>query len=393
MKTRQLLLYTFGGIILSGCVDEYRLPKDIDDLYKQELVIEGSILPNSESVFYVTRTIPLNSTQERDNIVNAEIAIVGQNGYESETAEFIEDAKYIIKTEKLSNNTLYAVRVIVDGETYQSSFQSLLDSPDIDSISWKEQQESISIHVSTHNDNKVTRCYMWTYEEDWEFHAEIDITDGSNQPFIFNSEMYPMKDNKNLYYYCWGHQNSSMFYIYNTEDLKENTVKEKELLDIKMNDIRISYIYSILVKQWSITSEAYEYYRLMKLYTEESNGIFTPMPSDVRGNLTCISNPQNSVRGFITASNVKEKRLFVYSSDFKLNHSEYENCEWQFPDKDNPQWKQNWESLIDNMGYVALSESTELDENSILFSKECADCRKTKGASKQRPDFWPNNHE
>lgn len=244
MKTRQLLLYTFGGIILSGCVDEYRLPKDIDDLYKQELVIEGCILPNSESVFYVTRTIPLNSTQERDNIVNAEIAIVGQNGYESETAEYIEDAKYIIKTEKLSNNTLYAVRVIVDGETYQSSFQSLLDSPDIDSISWKEQQESISIHVSTHNDNKVTRCYMWTYEEDWEFHAEIDIKDGSNQPFIYNSELYPMKDNKNLYYYCWGHQNSSLLYIYNTEDLIENTVKEKELLEIKMDDIRISYIYS-----------------------------------------------------------------------------------------------------------------------------------------------------
>lgn len=117
-----------------------------------------------------------------------------------------------------------------------------------------------------------------------------------------------------------------------------------------MNDIRISYIYALLVKQWSISEEAYEYYRLMKLYTEESSGLFAPMPSDVRGNLTCISNPDKGVRGFVIASNVKEKRAFVYASDFKENTSYDFGSLWNFhrnSRRNHTRWSSHqWKRLV-----------------------------------------------
>ena len=392
MKTTHLFVLFILEFVFLSCVDEYDLPKDIDSIYKQELVIEGRILSGEESVFYVTRTIPLTSSMKSDNVTNALITIIGQNGYESQPAEFIEDAKYALKTEELNSNTLYAVRIVVDGEIYQSNFQPLLNSPDIDEVTWKEYEGGISLYVSTHNDNENTRCYMWTYEEDWEFHAEMDIKNTTAIP-LYNEKFYPMEGRNNPYYYCWGKQHSSLLYIYSTEDLSGNFVRDKELIKIPIDDVRISYIYSMLVKQWVITSEAYEYYRLMKLYTAESNGLFTPMPSDVRGNIVCTSTPEKKVRGFVIASDIKQKRIFIYSADLKLNKSEYTNCLVQIPDLNNKYWKEGWYNLINTAGFVALTMDGSLTEGSMLYSGECVDCRKTKGASKERPDFWPNDHQ
>lgn len=34
-----------------------------------------------------------------------------------------------------------------------------------------------------------------------------------------------------------------------------------------------------------------------------------------------------------------------------------------------------------------------IDLNSTMYSSNCVDCRTVYGATKKRPDFWPNNHE
>jgi len=33
------------------------------------------------------------------------------------------------------------------------------------------------------------------------------------------------------------------------------------------------------------------------------------------------------------------------------------------------------------------------DRNALIYNWFCVDCRRMKGATKKRPDFWPNNHE
>ena len=49
---------------------------------------------------------------------------------------------------------------------------------------------------------------------------------------------------------------------------------------------------------------------------------------------------------------------------------------------------------INKNGAVVFTEYGLMDETSSLkYRKECVDCRQTAGATKKRPDFWPNNHE
>lgn len=390
---KKTIIYSIALMLFASCINEYKIPDTVSESYKEELVIQGRILSGDNSAIYISRTSPFGSKEQLEQFIpNAEVRIISQKGYESEPAIYNEQQRqYTLNTAELPQGDHYAVKVILDGETYQSEFQPLQDSPEIDSITYKESEDGISIHVTTFNTEDGGRGYMWTYEEDWEFHADIDFADPTGK-FLYNKDKYPVEVNKNPYYYCWGNQKSSNIMIYSTENLKENTVKEHELLRIPIEDIRISYVYSILVKQWVLSNDAYRYFRTMKSYTEEAGSLFAPLPSEIVGNMKCTSNPNIKVKGYVIAANVVEKRVFIHESDFKSIHSEYENCSWQ-SNANWLNWEKAWQDMLNNGTVVIYTSSGKLDNNSILYRKPCFDCMQTKGATKKRPDFWPNNHE
>ena len=385
-----LLLVPF----ISSCVEEFKVSRTITETYDGEMVIHGRILAGEESVFHLSRTVPFSSDDPYPIIRDAQVSIIGENGFRSELATYeAESNGYIIDTKDLKNDTQYAVEVSIDGEMYRSQFQPLKVSPPIDELTYQENGDNISIHVNTHDENDASRFYMWSYEEDWEFHAEIDFIRVNGMVPIYNKEVhYPLvQQNVNPYYYCWMSNFSRNIHLYSTDNLQENSVKNAKLLEIPMDDIRISFIYSILVKQWSMSDAAYNYYKTLKLYTEESGGLFTPMPTEITGNVYCVSNPDKKARGYVMASTVESKRLFVYASDFTKATPTYENCYMQRGD--GPMGTMGWGRLIDDHGYIALSPYGMINSESLLYSYECVNCLETKGATKKRPIFWPNNHE
>ena len=410
-RTITLLPLSFLLIILASCVEEYLVPRARTQTYESKLVIQGQILSGDKSIIYLNNTVPFGQVERPEAILNAEVTVIGQNGYESEKAEFdIENDRYVIPTYDLADDTQYAVKVVLDGETYQSEYQPLLSAKTIDNFRYHESPDGISFYVSSHGDEDDSPYYMWTYEEDWEFHADMDMSAPTLLKWSYKKDFYPgiVTNKSNPYYYCWKHNESSLIHIYDSGTLDENVSKDYKLLDIKPDDIRISYIYSILLKQGSLSKESYEYFRLQKLYTEQSAGLFTPMPGEIISNMKCISNPDKKVYGYVVVSNIATKRIFVYASDFTLFGPEYSNChpgygsEQKDPEKIGT-WKGLWWTEVKDpdVRSVILNDKEVFEWNykellghqSILYPKECVDCRTYHGATKKRPDFWPNNHE
>ena len=398
MKNIKIALVTLT-LLITSCIEEYKI-QEMVPFESPDIVIQGRIASGSESVFYLSKTQPIGSEETPESILNAEITIVGQNGYESPKATFdIEEDCYIINTQDLPDNTLYAVLIKAEGETYQSEFQELFITPSIESVSYKEREDGISIHVTSYGDEGNSPYYLWAYEEDWEFHAPDNINGLKGIP-VYSKEFYDLpfldENGNNPYLYCWGHNSSKHINIYNTTILTENTAKEVELFRIPIDDVRISYIYSILVKQYSLSPEGYQYYSLIKKYSEESSGLFTPIPGEVKGNISCISNPDIKVLGYVLASTCQTKRVFIYESDFKQICSEYDSgCI-------SAGWGDDFFNLnkIYTEGVIAMTYNGELSPflnpnltETIFYTRECIDCRVVKGSTKKRPDFWPNNHE
>ena len=392
---KRLLYPLMICLVFAACVEEYKIPESRTTAYDAELVIQGRILAGDKSIIYITQTQPLNSKEEPESVLNAQVTIIGQNGYESELAEFdIEQNCYTIDTQELPSNTLYAVQVKIEGEIYQSEFQSIQYTPEIDEVSYKEKTDGISIHITTYGDEKASRFYMWTYEEDWEFHADINMLALSGIP-LYSDKFYQFENRyDNPYYYCWIHNSSKNIHLYSTLELQENTAKNVELLQIPIDDIRISYIYSILVKQWGLSENAYNYYRTIELYSEESAGLFTPIPTDVLGNVSCISNPEKRVRGYVLASQTTTKRIFIYESNFKELTSEYSTCTIQYPPvPPTPGWTNSWDYQMRTYGAVIYTKYGKINMDAVKYSKDCVDCRTVEGATKKRPDFWPTDHK
>ena len=392
-----VLLFILSMTILS-CIDEYEIPQTASVKYEAEIMIAGHILAGDISEFYLSYTTPLNSEEEAPDILNAKVHIIGKNGYRSEVAEFdIEENCYVVDTRTLENNTHYAVEVTVDGDTFQSDFQPLLTSPEIDEVTWQENENSVSIFVTTMAEKDEPRNYMWTFEEDWEIHAEVDMRGYESIKPIYNKEHYPdLTETRNPYYYGWMHDESQNILLQSTSHLSENVISDVKLHEIGIEDIRISYIYSILVKQWSLSDEAYNYYATLKRYTEESESLFTPVLSDYQGNIFCQSNPDKRAHGYVLASSVTTKRIFIYEEDFKHLRSKYSNplCitknrvdnidEFVAITSSYP-WKSPWVIMAKNANWY--------DPEALIYNWVCVDCRHTTGATKKRPDFWPNNHE
>jgi hypothetical protein len=65
-------------------------------------------------------------------------------------------------------------------------------------------------------------------------------------------------------------------------------------------------------------------------------------------------------------------------------------------------WRNAWTKEANTNGafiYITSSEDftflpdMELNQHAVFYPATCMDCRQTYGATKKRPDFWPNNHE
>ena len=131
MKYIASLLITLS-FLFSSCVEEYKLPSKVVNEYESEIVIQGRILAGEESIIYVSYTTPFNQDTPAPIVRNAQVTVVGQNGFRSELAKYEpENNCYVVDTRSLSTETQYAIEVKLDSETYQSEYLSLMDTPDI----------------------------------------------------------------------------------------------------------------------------------------------------------------------------------------------------------------------------------------------------------------------
>lgn len=299
---RNTLILLVISVFFFSCIEEYTIPKEGTLTMASDIVIQGRILSGDKSIVYIARTQPLNSKEENESVPNAQVTIIGQNGYETSSGKFDDQQQaYQIETKDLPNNTHYAIKVELDGETYQSRFQPIYDTPEIENITYKEHEDGISIHVSTSNTDSGAKGYMWSYEEDWEFHADFNMASVNDGIVLYNESIYQIEGTKNPYYYCWQNQ--------------------------------------------------------------------------------------------------KSNNIFIYEEKFELIHSQYEpECIWKAPTESNSH-QYEWDQLI-KQGAIAITTNGSYSKfknpdflKSILYSKECVDCRAVEGATKKRPDFWPNNHE
>jgi len=392
MNSKVLFCLLNLALLTNSCISEFNAKLPLND--KQILFVDGNIMENSEVIFNLSKSFSMDSLtipQESVNI-NAILTMIGGNGYESAPAINLGRGKYLLYVGELDDNVEYGIRIEYDGDTYQSSLSKPIFTPEIDSVSWiqPEPYGDVFFRVSTHDNSNEAKFFIWNYAEDWEFIASQETT-LFYEPLI--NSYYFIEPAP--YYYCWRSFESNTFLIGSTESLRENRVVNKPLYRCDPVDLRFSVLYSVIVSQKAISKGAYDYYLNKIQLNEEMGGLFTPQPSELNGNISCISDPSKKAMGYIEITkNATQKRIFLYPN--QITRGYYKSCDAISADSVLSILNELEITYADFYGMGYRPSGMNIDSRTRLplewASVYCTDCI-ANGGTKNKPDFWPNDHE
>jgi hypothetical protein len=349
--------------LLCGCITEYRAT-GIDEL-SDILVVEG-VITDDESVITLSRSVFLTEETSQVPVDNAKVYLECDDGTLFHSEPPNRDywlVRYVIKNGQLDLNRKYQLKIEIGEHKYSSDFSHPINTPEIDSVFWvkRGRGQPVMIYVSTRvPDNKIL-YYRWSYREDWEIHSELQMED------------YP--------YYCWNKENSRDILIGSAERTIFGQMTGK-ITEMPPTSRRLSVLYRIDVKQNAISKRAYDYFANIKKNAEQTGSIFAPVPSELRGNIVCATDPDRPVIGYVDVSMTTQKRRYIKRSD-----NVYELPHWECDLIPGDSLMVEGEIPSTYVQFVP-SDPTMLDpllENMYVHIK-CVDC--TQHGTELKPDDW-----
>ena len=237
----------------------------------------------------------------RHHETNAQVAVESDANTNYSLSE-IKPGTYSAAPLNLDNSHKYRLRIkTTDGKEYLSDFLAVKNTPPIDSVGFKAQTDGVHIYVNAHDDASATRYYRWEYSEDWEFHSWYESFWTGYRP----------RTKEEYRYNCYASDTTAAIIVANSTKLTKDVIYQAPIAAIPSYSEKIETKYSILVKQYSLTADAYNFWANLQKNTGRLGSIFDAQPSANETNYHCISNPNELVVGYLSVGNVTTKRVFI----------------------------------------------------------------------------------
>jgi hypothetical protein len=295
------------GLILSfvACKEAYN-PK-ATSFNNNFLVVDGFINTGGDStIIKLSRTVTLANKKTINPETGATISVETSSG---EGISLFEKEKgvYYIPYLSFGLNKKYRLKIKTkSGGNYLSDFVEPTVSPQIDSVNYQIKPNGLQLYVNTGDANNKTHYYRWEYEESWIFYAMY------SSGYIWrNGPKTEERKPNEFIYQCWGNSNSSPILTGSTVKLDKDVIYLSPLTLVPSNSEKLTEKYSILVKQYALTKEAYDFWEILKKNTESLGSIFDVLPSELTGNIHSVNNTAEPVIGYISAGSMQQQRIFI----------------------------------------------------------------------------------
>jgi len=292
-------------LALGGCKRAYEPAVFRSD--NNYLVVDGfiNIAPGAVSSFILSRTTNVGDSATINHAeLHAAMSIRGARGSSYTLAEK-GNGVYSSAPISLDNSDQYKVFIQTsDGDTYESDLAPCKQNPPIDSITWK-LDNSVTVYVNTHDPTGQAVYYRWSYEDTWEYHSQLTT------PWIVIGGIITGSDSSNQTTICWQSNHTSEVLLGTTAALSQDIIYQQPVKIIPHDDERIDYKYSILVKQYALTQEAYNYWQIIQKNTQQTGTLFDLLPSQLEGNIHSLKFSGEPVIGYISATVEQQKRIFI----------------------------------------------------------------------------------
>ena len=280
-------------------------------------------------------------------------------------------------------------RLVIENSkgTYVSAWAKALPPGQIDSLSFaiSPDRSTMSICVSTHTGGTDPSFYRWKVDETWEYHAETPAAYKYNYTGGLDGDVVPLPYEESTFR-GWMNGARPEIMTASTEDLSEDRLVNHQLYTLSNRDVRISAVYQPIVTQMRITEDAYRYWEQMNRNGQDVGGLFSPEPSELRGNVSNLDDPKELVLGYVGVMRVTRADMFVENAYIRFYRSP--STPARVLDTLN-----NAVDYLD--AYLQGKRPTYEIYNDVgnwigyeWWPIQCVDCR-LKGGTTTRPPRWP----
>lgn len=311
MRTARLPIYVFILLLLISpmirCKQAYEPPAVKTG--NNFLVVDGFINTSANAItsFRLARTRNLgDSVTVGIPELHARVSIVGPNGIVYPLSDKADTGAYASTPLNLDNTQRYSIAITTsDGRKYSSDAIPCKQTPPIDSVYWR-QPGDLTIYVDAHDPAGNTHFYRYDYTETWEHDAKLTT------PYaVVNGMIIVVTDPRNQVDRCWSTAPSTNILVATSSALSQDIISSFPLTTLSRGDDKAKIRYSILVRQYAITQDAYNYWLLFQKTSQGLGTLFDLQPTQLTGNIHCLSNPAEPVIGFLSAGSVQQQRIFV----------------------------------------------------------------------------------
>ncbi|RMA64558.1 DUF4249 domain-containing protein [Ulvibacter antarcticus] len=398
MKKTQILqvILSFFLLLQIGCTEPFEI-ETID--FENVLVVEATITNESRhQQVKVSRTSTLeNPGGQVEN--NAEVWIEANNGDMYQFSQDPETGDYI-------SNTVFAVEANVeytlkinssDGLNYTSEAVILPETVAIENVYpeviTKDGVEGVQVFVDAFDATGNAKYFRYEYIETYKIVAPnptsfiAEIINYNSQSETFDVQLTPREPE----IVCYSTEFSTGIRQTATNELDENRVERFPVRFLDKNNAVLRERYSILVKQFVQSVEAYTFYKIINELGNVESLLSQGQPGYVSGNITSVGNPNEKVLGFFEAASVSMQRIYFNHEDLGLPVPPY------FIDCNVIEIDYNDNTTLDNdpnereilkthIQYFDYQVIFAFHPNYLIVQPECSLC--TYFSSNVRPDFW-----
>ncbi len=380
--------------LFNSCIEPFEAENiAFDDL----LVVEARITnENKKHLIKLSRTFDIgseNNTPEKEAIVS--IIDNVQNVYnftEIRDGVYKSDISFEAEADK---NYVLNIKTKNNGE-FSSSSESITGFSEIEDVRYNVEknnvnEEVVQISVNSKSDENNAQYYSFEYEETYKLVApywsafELDLSEYPPEGILLKSDQGGQV--------CYKTDISNEIIQSETESLSEEDLRDFIVRSIPTTSSIIAHRYSILLKQYVQSFEAYTFYNTLKKFSESEDVFSENQVGFIQGNITPKNNDKDQVIGFFEVASVSEKRIFFNVEDLNItNINVYPvECRILAPSLFGP-FNPNIRPLLDalNNGFQ-FYEGNNSPSNAepgpyYVVNDSCADCRFI--GEEEKPDFW-----
>lgn len=306
---KTFFIFVFTGVLAYAC----REPFDPSITAKKldVLVIDGYINAGlGKTEIILSKVSALDQSQIVNYEENAEVYIESDA---SESFLLVESDQGIYVSEDLNLSVDKKYRLYVklkNNKEYRTGLLHVKVTPPIDSVSWEWEPDLLYIYVNTHDDQKTSRYYRWSYREDWQIRSQEISTLEYREDTILSRPVSEQLQMLN----CWKKATSSGLIFSSSQNLTSDVMKFPiTKLPHGAEENRVKY--SIIVNQHTLTQEEYNYLSLMEKNTTQTGSFFDPMPSQLFGNIINVQDQTELVVGYVGVYTTERDTLFIESDE------------------------------------------------------------------------------